>query len=128
MPAAKSAAKVENCASVLPAGTVNVCFDVRALVAGLFGSKPGPAACRVGVRTSAATSPSTAVVSVPVKPGVTLIAVEPLVPVPLTCSGAAAATGFTASWLRTLNLPLVQVSDPNAYSSKAALVRVKVTV
>ena len=64
----------------------------------------------------------------PVKPGVTLIAVEPLVPVPVTCSGAAAATGFTASWLRTLNLPLVQVSEPNAYSSKAALVRVKVTV
>ena len=64
----------------------------------------------------------------PVKPGVTLIAVEPLVPVPLTCAGAAAATGLTASWLRTVNVPLVQVSEPNAYWSKAALVRVKVTV
>jgi hypothetical protein len=57
------------------------------------------------------------VVSVPVKPGVTLIAVEPLAPVPVTCSGAAAATGLTASWLRTENLPLLQVSEPNAYWS-----------
>ena len=97
MPAAKSAANVENCARVVPAGTVNVSFDVRAPTAGVSGSKPGPLAVRDGVRASAATSPSTAVVSVPVKPGVTLIAVEPLAPVPVTCSGAAAATGFTAS-------------------------------
>ena len=67
------------------------------------------------------------VLSVPVKPGVTLIAVEPLVPVPLTWAGAAAATGLTTSWLRTENSPLVQVSEPNAYWSKAAVVRVKVT-
>ena len=44
MPAAKSAANVENCASVVPVGTVNVCFDVRALSAGLVVTKPGPAA------------------------------------------------------------------------------------
>ena len=63
----------------------------------------------------------------PAKPGVTLIAVEPLVPVPPACAGVAAATGFTASWLRTAYVPLVQVRDPNTYRSKAAPVRVRVT-
>src|SRR6185369_13978392 len=78
----------------------------------------------LGGRASAATSPSTAVVSVPVKPGVTLIAVEPLAPAPVTWPGAAAGTGLTASWLRTENLPLLQVSEPNAYWSNGAVVRV----
>ena len=56
-------------------------------------------------------------------PGVTGIAAEPDVPVPLTSAGAAAATGRTTSWLRTLYVPLVQVSEPKAYALKAALAR-----
>ena len=65
----------------------------------------------------------------PVKPGVTLIAVEPLVPVPVTCSGAAAATGCHGQLAADLELAVgSRSSEPKAYWSKAALVRVKVTV
>src|SRR4051812_14399345 len=64
----------------------------------------------------------------PVPPGVTSTSTEPLVPTPSTEAGATIVTGCTATGLRTVVVPEVQVTAPVANSSSAASVRENVTV
>ena len=73
-------------------------------------------------------SPAVARGSSPVSPGVTVTSTDPVIPVPETDSGAATATGRTAMGLRATTSPLVHESDPVANVSRAASVRVNVTV
>src|SRR5215470_862745 len=128
VPAGTSASKVANRASVVPAGTLTVNFAVCALGCGsVTGNAPPLGSDSVASFSTAGSRPATEVDSVPLKPGSTVKAAEPAVPVPFTCAGALTATGRTASWLCTVCVPSRQSSEPKAYWPNGAVVRVNVT-
>ena len=77
---------------------------------------------------AAGISPRSESTSEPVQPVLMFQEVEPVVPVPVTCAGAATAAAETMIGLRTLCVPSDQISDPAKRLPNGAVVRVNATV
>ena len=96
----------------MPAGTVIVYFFTAADTAGASASN-GPVTTESATGV-APTSPATVETMLPEAPGITVTVAEPSATSPETSAGAAMATGRTASGLRTVWPPPVQVRNPVA--------------